>query len=355
MNDVSVLTSVHFGKRTPYFIPPTFLYRHIRGTTPHICQIVALSQITGFRFADWMNLFGFDLKLIFALQLRLHSERTATVTPSPFAPAAPDACVARCSSGCRIENERYLFAKIGSQDAVVYPRIHPGSIVRADRHYSRRVIDESDGEAPLWLVEHPGGLTCCYVKRVDNRHVILLPNRPPLSAWPLCLSSEVRILGQVDLELRPRNPGCIRPTSRATKSEFLTTLIQSDATSSTFSTLLRRSRARSGLTLRAAHEMTVQIATLLGNQEYGIALSLLSDYEAMNKVPRHVAKIMTLCIIYGMHFYELVRAGGIHIDDSDKAPLVFHDGKQPSRKAPAQSDFGNGPREIPAQGLTAAK
>ncbi|MGB8062479.1 MAG: hypothetical protein WCF26_11330 [Candidatus Sulfotelmatobacter sp.] len=342
MNDVSVLTSVRFGKKTPYFIPPTFLFRHSRGTTPHICQIVALSQITGFRFADWMNLFGFDLKLIFALQLKLHTERTAMVTPSPFVPA-PDAFVAHCSSGYPIENdERYLFAKIGSQDAVIYPRILPGSIVRADRHYSRRVIDEIDGEVPVWLVEHPSGLTCCYVKHVDNRHVILLPNRPPLSAWPLCLSSEVRILGLVDLEFRPRTSAPVRPMCRARKSEFPPGLAYSLGTGVNLSALLRRSRARSGLTLRAVHEMTVQIARLLGNQEYGVALGLLSDYEAINKVPRHVAKIMTLCIIYGLHLCELLKAGGIHIDDSDKVPLDPYDGK---RDLPLAFDVGVNGRE----------
>ena len=58
-----------------------------------------------------------------------------------------------------------------------------------------------------------------------------------------------------------------------------------------FSDLLRISRGRTGLTFRAAHRLTRAIAQILGNQEYAIALGLLSDYEAMGKLPRHIAKI----------------------------------------------------------------
>jgi hypothetical protein len=343
MTDVSILTTMQFGKKTPYFIPPTFLYRQKRGITPHICQIVALSRITGYRFADWMNLFGFDLRLIPYLQLTVHTERTAIVVGGSCA-FSSDSEIVSWESESRKENGRYLFAKIGSQDAVAYPEILPGSIVRADRNYSSKTLDHVSKIRHLWLVEHPGGLTCCYVKRIDDRHIILLPNRPPLSGWPLRLSSEARILGLVDLKFRPRTPAPVRPMCRAIKSELPPALGYGDSTVVNLSALLRRSRARSGLTLRAVHDLTVQIARLLGNQEYGIALGQLSDYEAMNTVPRHVAKIMTLCIVYGLHPCELLKAGGIDIDDSDKVPLDPHDGE---RDVPLAFDVGvEGPERI---------
>lgn len=341
MTDVSVLTTMHFGKKTPYFIPPTFLYKQKRGITPHVCQIAALSRITGYRFADWMNLFGFDLRLIPHLQLTLRTERTAIVTPGSYA-SSSDSEIVSWKSGFRKENKRYLFAKIGSKDAVAYPEILPGSVVRADRDYSLQALDHVCKTRHLWLVEHPGGLTCCYVKRIDDRHVVLLPNRPPLSGWPLRLSSEVRILGLVDREFRPQTSAPVRPMCPAKKSEFPPGLAYRHGAGVTLSALLCRSRARSGLTLRAVHELTVQIARLLGNQEYGIALGLLSDYEAMNKVPRHVAKIMALCIIYGLHFCELLKAGGIYIDDSDKVPLDLYDG---NRDWPLAFDLGVKGRE----------
>ena len=319
---VSALTAVRFGRKTPYFIPPTFFFKQKQGVTPHICQIVALSQITGYRFTDWMNLCGFDLKLILALQLRIHTERTAIVTPAHTSPASDSSLVA-WDSRLQKTDGRYFFAKIGSRDAVVYPRLIPGSIVRADRSYSPQALDDASSRDRLWLVEHSGGLTCCYVKRVDTQHVVLLPNRPPLSSWPLRLSREARILGLVDLELRPREALPFAPTCAPTKSELFPTT--PPGPSMGVSKLLRVSRSRAGLTLRAAHEMTLRLAALLENRHYQIALGLLSDYEAMNKLPRHVAKIMSLCIIYGIDPWELMEADGIHIDDSNKTTLFPQD------------------------------
>ena len=323
MGRVSALTSMRYGRETPYFIPPTFLFKQKQGIAPHICQIVALSQITGYRFADWMNLCGFDLKLILDLQLKIHTERTAIVTPGDAVPGR-DSSLFSWNSRLEKTNGRYFFAKIGSRDAVVYPRLLPGSIVRADRSYSPHVLDDASSKDRLWLVEHSGGLTCCHVKRVDREHVVLLPNRPPLSAWPLRLSREARILGLVDLELRPREPARFEPSCGPTKSELLP-ITSHESSGMTFSKLLRVSRSRAGLTLRAAHEMTIRVARLLENRHYRIALGLLSDYEAMDKLPRHVAKIMTLCIVYGIDPWELMAAGGIHIDDSNNAPLLSPD------------------------------
>jgi hypothetical protein len=331
MSRVSALTCMRYGKKTPYFIPPTFLYKQKNGITPHICQIVALSQVTGYRFVDWMNACGFDLKLILALQLKVHSERTAIVTPSHA--VTRDGSFIPASSMLEKSNRRYLFAKIGSRDAVVYPKLLPGSVVRADRYYSPHVLDSKYADDLLWLVEHPGGLTCCHVRRVDNEHIVLLPNRPPLSAWPLRLSIEARILGLVDLELRPREAEPFEPTYRPIKSDLLAT-IPHGGNGMNFSKLLRVSRMRTGLTLRAAHQMTVRIAHLLRNRDYSIPLGLLSDYEAMNKLPRHIAKIMSLCIIYGIDFWELMEAGGSRLDDSDKTPLFEISGRHVGTRTP---------------------
>ena len=316
---VSAVTSVRYGRKTPYFIPSTFLYKQKKGITPHICQIVALSQVTGYRFTECMKACGFDLRLIFALQLKLHTQRTVLVTPDPSV-AACEFLVATNSEVQR-PNGRYLFAKIGSRDDVVYPSLLPGSIVRADPYYSPQVLDRRSGANLLWLVEHAGGLTCCHVERVDREHIILLPSCPPLSAWPLRLCREARILGLVDLELRPRRAAQVEPLSYPLKADPPRLFPASSQRS--FSQVLRVSRSRTGLTLRAAHEMTVLIARLLGNSDYGIALGQLSDYEATNKLPRHVAKIMSLCIIYGIDPWELLEVSGIDIDDSDKEPLFL--------------------------------
>jgi len=318
MTGVSALTANRYGKASHFFVPPAFLYRYKCGITPHICQILALSQVTGYRFTDWMRLFGFDLDLIFPLQLRIHTERTVIVTPGRS--AVPSGCAV--SNTAAVRNKSFWFVKIGSHDAVVYPFLQPGSVVRVDRSYcSRSFFESRPHDTLLWLVEHPAGLTCCHVKAVDSEHVMLLPNRPPLTGWPLCVSREVQILGLVDLELWPRDGALRPPIWRTASREPSGTLMPDKGSRTSLSTLLQRSRKRSGLTLRAAHEMSLQVAQLLGDSEYAIALSLLSDYEAMNKLPRHVAKIMTLCVIYGIEIRQLIAAAGVHIDDSGEEPL----------------------------------
>jgi hypothetical protein len=315
---VSALTGMRYGENTPYYVPPTFLYKTRIGITPHVCQLVALSQVTGYRFADWMSLCGFDLRLILPLQLEVHTERTAMITPAHTVSPHDFSCV---QGSLRIErSDRYLFVKIGRGDNVVYPKLLSGSVVRADRCYSPQVRTDERSEGLLWLVEHPGGLACCHVKRVDNEHIVLLPNRPPLSAWPLRLSKEARVLGLIDLELRPRQAEHFEPAYYPKKSDTLATIPQGrDGLS--LSTLLRVSRARTGLTLRAAHHLTLRVAHLLNNRDYRIPLGLLSDYEALDRFPRHIAKIMSLCIVYGIDFWQLMQAGGSYIDDSHKAPL----------------------------------
>lgn len=311
MAKVSALTSIHYGKESPYFIPPTFLYTQKLGITPHICQIVGLSQITGYRFDDWTSVFGFDLELIFPLQLTIHTERTVIVTPN-------EAFSATLRSIQPNPAGRYLFAKIGTCDTVVYPELLPGSVVRADRLYASDVLVDQRADR-LWLVEHSSGLTCCRVRPTDSEHVVLSPSRPPLSAWPLRLSREARILGLVDLEFRPQETARSEPISGVKRPRLLPTVPPGG--SKTVSVLLRSSRLRTGLTLRRAHEMTMHIARLFRNRDYGIALGLLSDYEAMNSLPRHVAKFISLCAIYGIGPGELLEAGGIRVDDSSKASL----------------------------------
>lgn len=318
----SALTGMRYGSNTPYYVPPTFLYKIRNGITPHVCQLQALSQLTGCRFADWMNLCGFDLGLIPQLQLEVHQERTALITPAHTVPLR-DFFSAQGSPIIE-KSDRYFFVKIGSGDNVVYPKLLSGSVVRADRRYSLPARTGADVDEFLWLVEHPGGLACCHVKRLDGEHIVLLPSRPPLSAWPLRLSREVRVLGLVDLEFRPRREVPCKPEYRPAKADTLATIPRGrDAVS--LSALLRISRTRTGLTLRAAHHKTVRVAQLLKNPNYRIPLGLLSDYEATDRFPRHIAKIISLCVVYGIDFWQLMEAGGSQIDDAGKAPLFSSD------------------------------
>lgn len=320
MSQVSAEARMRFGEKSPYFIPSTFLYKQKIGITPHLCQVVALSEITGYRFADWMKLCGFDLRLILALQLKIPNERTTMVSARHlFSLVYPS--FEQKHSAAQKDRDRFYYAKIGSRDAVVYPRLRPGSIVRADRFFCARILESSSVHEHLWLVEHPGGLTCCHVNPVGNQQVVLFPNRPPLSPWPLRLSTQARILGLVDGEL------CSQETEQDDDIVRHATLRLSPVPSNfisavSLSQLIRTSRLRTGLTFREAHKMTQRVARFMGNGDFRIAVGLLSDYEAMNKLPRHIAKMISLCVIYGIDVAELLKASGIHIDDSRKRPLI---------------------------------
>lgn len=303
-----------YGKNTRYFISPAFLYKLTHGISPHICQIAALSEITGHPFSDCLQACGFDLRLILPLQIKVHNERTTLLTPTDLLRSSS---VTADSQSQASNGQRYLFAKLGRLDADSCFDLVPGSVIRVDRHYSREQLKERELNAPLWLVEHAHGLTCCHVKQTDEEHIVLLPNRPPFSQWPLSLATEARILGLVDMQIRPVKAPRAQPIRATRYREFLP--LSSRETTTSISGLLRRSRLRAGLTLRDAHDMSLRVAGILGRPEYSIALGLLSDYEAMEKLPRCPAKIISLCIIYSIDFWGLMSAAGIGVDPTGRA------------------------------------
>jgi hypothetical protein len=313
---LSSATGERFGIDSSFFIPPTFVHKLRNGITPHVCQMAALSEVTGYRLVDWLQFFGFDLSQISRLQMRLHTERTVLVTPVESGRDffLPQIRAGKDFSGS--EPSRYLFAKIGSRDAEICPRLFTGSVVRIDRWWKERSWDDrscnsrfrndhdSSGDH-LWLVDLPGGLTCCQVRWIDHQQIVLLPNRSPWGCWPLRLPTEARVLGRMDTDGEARYTGA---ECREEKSK-------------TLSELLRLSRRRTGLTFRAAHDLTLALAGIMGNRDYAIALGMLSDYEVMGKLPRQPAKILSLCIVFCMDFWQLMKAAGVDIDESAKLPL----------------------------------
>ncbi len=311
---LSAATRDRFGVSSSYFIPPTFLYKLRIGITPHVCQIAALSESTGYRFVDWLRLFGFDAHQIPRLQMRLHTEHTVLVTPVEsghdfFLPQGYSGHEQFSNSTSHIG--RYQFAQIGFRDAEIFPKLSAGNIVRIDTFYGERFFgdglslgDPSTADR-LWLVDLPSGLTCCHLRWIDDRNIVLLPNRAPWGCWPLRLPTEARVLGLVDTNGEPLHTG---EQCRETRIK-------------TLSELLRISRGRTGLTFRSACALTHTIARIMGNPDYQIALGMLSDYEVMRKLPRQAAKILSLCIVYCMDLWELLKAAGVYIDESAKLPL----------------------------------
>lgn len=334
MARLSALTAHRYGRASPYFVPQTFLYTLATGVTPHVCQIGALSVLTPYRFTDWMTAFGFDLAQIPRLQVKLHHDYTVVLTPierereEQISPRAAACGFVGHRSSVRQEEKsvglvsQYIYAKIGTTDLSVFPELLPGSVVRVNTRANwSRLFSVDARRGPICLVEHLGGLTCCRVKRVDDRNVLLLSSHSANSSFPLRLGQEARILGVIDRVLAPRH--ATRTLEDNSRNVIERSLLDRDPGNiCKLSVLLRISRQRSRLTFRFAHELSLRVARALEDKHYAIAVGLLSDYETTDKPPRHTAKIMTLCILYGIDFFLYLRCAEVLYDDAPKSPLL---------------------------------
>ena len=72
-----------YGRSSPYFLPHNLYYDLRAGSfRPSIHQILALSRISGYRVADWLRVFGYNLEDITRLQILLPSKRTIVLDTS---------------------------------------------------------------------------------------------------------------------------------------------------------------------------------------------------------------------------------------------------------------------------------
>ena len=210
--------------------------------------------------------------------------------------------------------------------------------MRVDRYYAQRIrgIDPVSMGRLLWLVEQPNGLACSQVRWIDDRQIVLLPSRPALgnagrSVYRPKRGSSVL----VETDIRPLQHVKLQPRAGPMNLEHVLPAAAQAEERMRFSDLLRISRGRAGLTFRAAHQLTRAIAQILGNREYGIALGMLSDYEAMGGLPRHIAKIVSLCVVYCMDVRELMESAGVLIRRFRE--IAFPCARWPSARS--QSEF----------------
>ena len=72
-----------FGHSSPFFFPHTLYYQLRRESfSPSLHQVFALSAISGYRFSDWLRVFGFNLEDLATLQISLPSKRTILLDSS---------------------------------------------------------------------------------------------------------------------------------------------------------------------------------------------------------------------------------------------------------------------------------
>jgi len=333
-----------FGRSSPYFVPHNFYYDLGLGSfSPSLHQIFALSKVSGYRFYDWLRVFGFPPEEITHQQTLLESKRTSLIdtslqdpgewiswfqerlTTAEIGRVVPLRRILRESPAFRAVSfglhDRFLYAKIGNEDALAFPNLLSGSIVRADTHCyeDKRPTNPDVAKGPLFIVEHSGGICCCELRAGGEGRLVLISSGLPYAQIELKLAEEAKVLGVIDLEirslLRPEQPDVPAELARRWRPSRL---FHEELK---LSTLLHRARNKMGWSFREASMASKQIAERLGDEQYFAAPGSLSDFEAVDTPPRHVQKVLTLCTIYGIHLRAFLNSVGINWNDADMEPI----------------------------------
>ena len=317
---------------------PSNLYYVVQSTgfSPGVHQLLSLSYLSNYRLVDWLEVFGLAPDDIPRMQAVLPTRYTTLIDAATYndrawalsferhANAFPPASLSpltewvrlgsprRCANAGENHGSKHLYARIGSKDALAFPDLLPGSIVRIAKISEPQFRRISAGrQSGLFLVEHAHGLVCTRLHVVGAKRLVLSPTHLPFAQVELELGSEARILGTVDFELRPSTFSMPSAVSRNMYRFWIPKTLASQTADTPLNHLLHRARLRSGLTIREASAKTALIATLLANPEFFCASGALSDYEAQTEAPRHVHKIFSLCILYSLGLWEVLTAAGV--------------------------------------------
>ena len=352
----ATLTRVRHPDDQRYHLPGNFYFQlRSAGLSPNLYQLFGLGRVTGYRVADWLGVFDFRLDDIPRLQVALARPRTTlldsttydgeamvpwfqerlTTTEIPgIAPLTEfleHSEPQRISSLVSTSASPYLYAKIGRQDALAFPDLLPGSIVRADTRLaatdSRRM--EGQDSRRLFLVEHERGICCCRLHFGAKNRVTLLANELPFANVELRLGTEAQILGAADYEIRSLAPQLSSGRPPLISPDIAPELVRlwtprpldQGQSAGAPKHALRNARLRAGLSFRQASELSQLVATALRDNRYFTSQGSLSDYEANHKLPRHIHKLLTLCIVYSLPFVTLLRSFALDLKQGGTAAI----------------------------------
>ncbi|MGA7523743.1 MAG: helix-turn-helix transcriptional regulator [Acidobacteriaceae bacterium] len=343
LHQVSSTSARLYGANSPSHIPHT-LYHALAGSEvfgPSLAQTCALSRITGYRLEDWMEVLGIDLGRVAEIEAALPLKRTRLLEPlnnrSAFRTGGPSGWTGvrpvhsvfplgqllQWSNDVpeKVTEHRSLFAKIGSEDAFAWPELLPGSIVRVALQPHSNIAPDH-GDPPLRLIEHERGLWCGRFHVSDDGAIHAAAADLAYAQSVFRVPLEARIVGVVDLEIRwlhrfewPKVP---RAFSRYQAPKPL------NRSATGFGNLVRQARVRAGLTIEEASLLSQEIAKHLDRAQYAIAQSTLSEYEAQDAPPRHLEKVVTLCLIYGIRLGDLVAASETAQVDPSRLSMPPH-------------------------------
>jgi hypothetical protein len=337
-----------FGRLSPSFIPHSLYYDLTASSlSPSIQQVLALSRITNYRLSDWLSVFGFDLDAIPRLQCMVPRTRTVILDSSVYdtecwiprfaesptsefpetiaplrqflVPAVPVRARELLTPG----EARFLYAKVGQEDFLAFPEIGPGSIVRIDTGRAKEMpsLAKNHSDNRIFLIEHDLGFACTRLSSLGNNRITLRSPQLPFAPGELILDKEFRILGVLDAEIRPLPPRASIPTPFVASTFHRPQRLPPIDSQMSLKQLIRRSRVRAGLSFREASQLTRSIAQRLADPLYFAAASTLSDYETLAAPPRRIHKIITLCAIYSIGFWDFLRASGVSLEGMGGEPM----------------------------------
>ncbi len=348
LHQVSQQSATLFGRSSAFFIPHN-LYHDLRDESfsPSIFQIYALSQISSYRIADWLCVFGIDLEDIPRVQLVLPRKRSILIDSAltdtegwvtwfrsratehrqqriaPLATLLESIGPKKIASLPGATNSGFLYAKIGTDDALAFPDLLPGSIVRINRQHT---IDSPPTEPGamshrIFLLEHSKGLFCSRVRWLRDN--VLIPLSTKLSYAPVEMRSpaEARVLGAIDLEIRSLLEG-LNPDVPAHLAKLWKPLPLVER--KTFREVLSQARSGTNLSYRESEVLSRRISEVLGDKRYRTSSSSLCDYEVAGEPPRSLHKVVAICCIYGVLFRSLLLSLGIPIDQAGTIPIPDH-------------------------------
>jgi hypothetical protein len=339
LSDVARASRTQFPDDSRFHVPPN-LYHALdqRGFSPSIQQLFALSRCSDYRLNDWLALFGVVLEDIPRLQATLPSHyttlidahagdgRTWVLSFDQVSAGVPAGALRPLREWIRFgfrpaspttDGPQFLYAKIGCRDALAFPDLLAGSLVRIQTEHKPSSHQWVFGRrGTIFLIEHARGLACSKLHLVEKNRVVLCPSELAYAQVEFELGKEARILGAVDMELRL--VGCTAPAKvpRALAEFWIPEPLQKASTRLPLNDLLRRERRRSGQTFREASAKTALIARTLQNEEFFCAAGSLSDYESNAESPRHLHKLLSLCTVYSLSPWDFMNAAGLRLAEA---------------------------------------
>lgn len=345
---VSKRSAEIYGQSSPYFVPRG-LYSELAASdrSPSIHHFLALSRISNYRLCDWLALFAFHLNDISRLQLLIPWERTILLDSSVYddqrwipwfsegphssdiPPIAPLGRLLRLGAPRRakellaLNRMRFRYVKVGRHDSFAFPALAPGSIARIAARTEQDMISSlgPNFSRNIFLVENGYGLNCGRLRRHNGR-ILLCPTRFRNRQAELTLGRNVRILGVVDAEIRPLDAQTRPLTIPAIPTLPKGTAKRATTARTELQQLLRMSRRRAGLSFREASAASGTIAEVLKDRRYFAAPGTLADYEHVSSPLHHIQKILSLCTLYSIEFWDFVRAAGLPTDSLGQDPML---------------------------------